>query len=115
MIQNHVDDPMLQAELKLQMTDCLVKLNRAQEACQLAVEAVTIYRQHGVSLYTGEALREYAKALVAAGKSWEALFALDEALTPFKRGGVYHYSFHTQTPQARLLLAHGDFKSAHPH
>ena len=113
MVQNHVDDPMLQAELKLQMTDCLVKLNRAQEACQLAVEAVTIYRQHGVSLDTGEALREYAMALVAAGKSGEALSALDEAWTLFKRGAFDHYASDTELQQAELLLETGSFNAAY--
>jgi CHAT domain-containing protein len=113
MVQNHVDDPMLQAELKLQMTDCLVKLNRAQEACQLAIEAVTIYRQHGVSLDTGEALREYAMALVAAGKSGEALSALDEAWTLFKRGAFDHYASDTELQQAELLLETGSFNAAY--
>src|SRR5258708_39051498 len=99
MIQNHVDDPMLQAELKLQMTDCLVKLNRAQEACQLAVEAVTIYRQKGVSLDNREALREYAKAPIAAGKNWGGLSTLDEEGTLFKRGAFAPHASPTRSPR----------------
>jgi len=113
MVQNHIDDPMLQAELKLQMTDCLVKLNKAQEACQLAVEAIKIYRQHGVSLDTGEALREYATALVAAGQSGKALSALDEAWMLFKQGAFDHYASDTRLQQAELLLEMGSVTAAY--
>ena len=113
MVQNHIDDPMLQAEFKLQMTDCLVKLNKAQEACQLAVEAIKIYRQHGVSLDTGEALREYATALVAAGQSGKALSALDEAWMLFKQGAFDHYASDTRLQQAELLLEMGSVTAAY--
>ena len=113
MVQNHVDDPMLEAELKLQMTDCLVKLNKAQEACQLAVEAIKTYRQHGVSLDTGEALREYATALVATGQSGKALSALDEAWMLFKQGAFDHYASDTRLQQAELLLEVGDASEAY--
>ena len=49
-VQNNADDPILLPELKLCIANCLVKLNRAQEACLLTSEAVEIYRQSGVSL-----------------------------------------------------------------
>jgi len=49
LIQNDPYDPMLLAILKLRMANCLVKLNRAHEACLLANEAVETYRQAGNS------------------------------------------------------------------
>jgi tetratricopeptide (TPR) repeat protein len=89
--QSGIDDPILEVRLKLWMANCLVKLNRAQEACQLAVEGVKACQLLGVSLDLGEALQEYAKALVAAGRLDEALAALDEAWTIFNMGGFDHY------------------------
>src|SRR5437660_6803450 len=59
-LQHHVDNARLLAELKLEASNALIKLNRAQEACQLAHEAVEIYRQLDTSLQTNNALREYA-------------------------------------------------------
>src|SRR5439155_5281551 len=44
LIQNSADNPRLLTELKLWIANCLVKLNRVQEACQLAEEAVKEYR-----------------------------------------------------------------------
>jgi CHAT domain-containing protein len=113
LLQNQIDDPMLLAELKLHMTDCLVKLNKPQEACQLAVEAIKLYRQHGVSLDTGEALREYATALVAAGQLRKALSALEEAWILFKQGSFDHYASDTRLQQAELLLEMGSVTEAH--
>ncbi len=113
LIQNHIDDPLLEAELRFRMTDCLVKLNRAQEACQLAVEAVNLYRQHGASLNTGEALCEYATALVAAGKVEEALSALNEAQPLFDQGGFDHYAHDTRLQRAELLLERGFVDAAY--
>ncbi len=98
------DDPLLEVRLKLWMANCLVKLNRAHEACQLAVEGVKVCRQLGVSLDLGEALHEYAKALVAAGRLDEALAALDEAWTIFNQSGFDHYASATKLQQAELLL-----------
>src|SRR5258708_5584213 len=57
-IQDGVDNPILLVELKLRMANCLVKLNRVQEACQLAGEALEVSRQFRGSLDTGEPLRE---------------------------------------------------------
>src|SRR2546421_3865625 len=68
MVERKVDDPLLLAELKFKMANCLVKLNRAQEACQLAAESVEIFRLRDISLDTGEALREYANTLVASAR-----------------------------------------------
>ena len=73
LIQNNVNNPLLLAELKLWMANCLAKLNRAQEACQLVDEAVKSYRQLGTSLQASNALREYATILVALGRLKEAL------------------------------------------
>jgi len=104
LIENAVDDQMILAELQLRMSDCFLKLNKAAEACQLALQAVTTYRQHGVSLDTGEALRQYAKTLVAMERSEEALSVLSEAWTLFHQGGFDPYASDTILQQAELLL-----------
>lgn len=104
LIQNKGHDPMLLAELKLWMANCLVKLNRSQEACQLAAEAVEAYRDLSTSLSTSNALREYATTLVASGRSKEALVVLDEAWTLFNQGGFDHQATATKLQQAELLL-----------
>lgn len=113
LVQRNINDPILLAQLKLRITDCLVKLNRAQEACQLAAEAVETYRQLGISMDTGEALREYATALIASGRSKEALAAFEEAWTLFNRGGFAPYAFATKLQQAELLLDRGSFSEAY--
>lgn len=112
-IQDGVDNPMLLVELKLRMAKCLVKLNRVQEACQSAGEAVKASRQFGVSLDTGDALREYASMLVASGRLEEALTALREAWTLFDQGGFDHYASATKLQQAELLLDMGDVTEAY--
>ncbi len=112
-IHNGVDNPILLVELKLRMANCLVKLNRVQEACQSAGEAVEASRQFGVSLDTGDALREYASMLVASGRLEEALAALDEAWTLFDQGGFDHYASATKLQQAELLLEMKAFTAAY--
>ncbi len=104
LLDNSVADEMILAELKLRMSNCYIKLNRAAEACKLALEAVTMYRQHGISLDTGEALRQYATTLVDIGRSEEALQALNEAWTLFHQGGFDPYAFDTMLQQAELLF-----------
>src|SRR6266566_1816262 len=113
MIQSNVDDPMLVASLNMDMTECLVNLNRALEACQLASEAVKTYRQFGVSLDTGEALCQYATTLAASDRSEEALAALDEACAFFSRGRMDHYAFAAKLQQAELLLERGSIVEAY--
>lgn len=113
LMQNKVDDPILLAELKLRIANCLVKLNRAQEACHSANEAVEIYRRSGTSLSTGNALHEYATTLVASGRLQEALTALDEAWVLFKRGGFDPHAFATKLQQAKILLERGSVTAAY--
>src|SRR5579863_2491258 len=62
--EDSIDDPILLAELKLKMANCLVKLNRTQDACRLAAEAALIFRQRDTSIETADALREYAHILI---------------------------------------------------
>ena len=111
--QNNIDDPVLLAELKLRMTVCLVKLNRAEEACRLAAEAVEMYRQIGQSLDIGAALGEYATALIASGRAEKALLALDEAWLLFEQGKFDHYAYTTRLQQAELLLETGSAAQAY--
>src|SRR5260370_20692027 len=51
--------------------------------------------------------------VVAAGKSGEALSALDEAWTLFKRGAFDHYASDTELQQAELMLETGSFNAAY--
>src|SRR5579884_1886549 len=113
MIENNIDNPRLLAEIKLQMADALVKLNRADEACQMAYEAVEVYRQLGVSLQASNALREYANALVAARRLQEAQAALNEAWILFRQGGFNHHASATRLQMAELLLSMGSVTEAY--
>jgi CHAT domain-containing protein len=108
-----VKGPMSLAELHLRIADCLVKLNRSQDAAELARDAVEGYRQVGVPLDIGEALREYAATLVALGQPGEALAALDEAQQLFEQGGLEHYALATRLQRAELLLASGEYEEAY--
>lgn len=106
-------NPMLLADLKLWMADCLTKLSRSQEACRLAEEAIAVYRHIGDSLQTSNALREYATALRTTGRLREALAALEAALTVFDHGGFDHYVTATKLQQAEVLLELGDTGEAY--
>ena len=103
-LQNNVDNPLWLSELKLCTANCLVKLNRAQEACQLMDGVVEAYRRFGTSLQTSMALSEYATALVAFGRLHEALAALNEAWKIFDHGGFDDYAFTTKLRRAEILL-----------
>ena len=106
-------NPMLLAELKLWMANCLTKLNRAPEACQLVEEAVATYKQVGTSLQASNALREYASSLQASSRFQEALNVLKEALTLFHHGGFDLYISATKLQEAEILLEMGDLDQAH--
>jgi len=112
-VHNNVEAPLLLAELKLWIANCLVKLNRVQEACHLAMEAVQVYQEQGISLDTGDALREYATMLVAAGEIEEAVMALDEAWSLFSRGGFEHHAAVVKLQQSELLFKIGSFDAAY--
>ena len=112
-IQNNIDNPLLLAELKMWTANCLVKLNRGQEACDLMEEAVEVYRQLGTSLQTSNALSEYATTLVTSHKFKEALTILDEVWTIFDRGGFDRYASATRLRQAELLLNIGNVTMAY--
>jgi CHAT domain-containing protein len=113
LIQNSLESSMLMAELKLRIANCLVKLNRAQEACRLADEAVKIYQQLGTLLQASIALCEYATTLVASGRLKEALATLDEAWNLFNREGFEPYAFTTKLQQTELLLEMGSATTAY--
>jgi CHAT domain-containing protein len=106
-------NPMLLADLKLWMADCLTKLNRAQAGCQLVEEVVVTYKQIGTSRQTSNALREYASTLRASGRLQEALTALKEALKLFHHGGFDHFIFAIKLQEAEILLEMDDLDQAH--
>ncbi len=113
MLQENVDNPVFLAELKLYMANCLVKLNRAHEACLLSEEAVKTYRQSGLSLNTGNALSEFARALVAANRLKEAIAILDEAWALFTHNGFEPYALAARLQQAEIFLQMGSFAPAY--
>ncbi len=113
LLQQKNDNPRIMAEIKRQIARTLVKLNRPNEACQLAAEAVAIHRELDASLYATNTLREYATTLVAAGRLQEALAVLNEAQTLFERDGFHHYILATRLQRAELLLAMGDAAKAY--
>ncbi|HEU5228265.1 MAG TPA: tetratricopeptide repeat protein, partial [Ktedonobacteraceae bacterium] len=111
-IQNGLDNSML-AWTMLQMASCLVKLNRTQEASKLAAEAVSVYRQLGASLDTGEALGKYATTLIASNRLKEAVNILDEASILFEQGGFTHHATSASLQQTELLLEMGEVTAAY--
>ncbi len=113
LLQSGIDDPILEVRLKLWMANCLLKLNRAQEACQMAAEGVLVCRKLGASLDLGDALHEYATTLIAAGRLNEAVATLDEAWAIFHQGGFGHYAFVTKLQQAEMLLETGSIATAY--
>jgi CHAT domain-containing protein len=113
MIEENVDNPVLLAELKLYMANCLVKLNRAQEACKMSEEAVKTCRQSGLSMNTGNALFEHARALIAANRLKEAIIILDEAWELFTQCGFEPYAFATRLQQAEIFLQTGSYAPAY--
>jgi len=113
MVQDNVDSPILLAELKLCMANCLVKLNRTQEACLLSEEAVKTFRQSSISLSTGNALCEHARALVASNRLQEALDALEEAWALFNDGGFEPHALASNLQRAEILLQMGSFTAAY--
>ena len=113
MSQNEIDEPPLLALFKLWMAKCLMKLNRIQEACELAEESVDIQRQLDASLQKSDALREYATILIASGNLQQALATLDEARVLLSNGKLYYYAAITELQQAEVLLAMGRASEAY--
>lgn len=112
-VQHNLNYPVLMAELKIRIANCLVKLNRVQEACVLAKEAVESYRQAGISLSTSNALREYATTLVAANRAQEALSAFEEARVLLNSIQFVPFASMTKLQQAELLLDMGQTHEAY--
>ncbi len=105
--EDSIDNPILLAELKLKMANCLVKLNRTQDACRLAAEAALIFRQRDTSIETADALREYAHILFNARKLQEAIEVLSEAEALFTQAGFERSAFGTKLQQAEIALELG--------
>ncbi len=113
LIQHAFDMPDFLASMMLRMANCLLKLNRGEEAYPLADEAVEMYRQLGTSLPLGDALREYAVILIAANRKREALAALEQAGSFFIRGELSHHASTTRLQRAELLLSMGEHEAAY--
>lgn len=104
LMQSDKDNTLLLAMLKVYMANCLVKLDRMQEACLVSEEAVQAYRKAGMPLSIGNALHQHAMTLVAAGKLKEALAVLDEAWNLFENGGYESLAYLAKLHQAEILL-----------
>jgi CHAT domain-containing protein/tetratricopeptide (TPR) repeat protein len=102
--QGDEDDVLLLAELKISMANCLVKLNRLQEACVVSEEAVETYRRAGLSQGIYTVLHQHALTLMACGRLREAQRVLDEAWNLFKQGGFEPLAYLAQLQQAEILL-----------
>jgi CHAT domain-containing protein len=113
MLEENLDNPVFLSELKLYVANCLIKLNRTQEACLVSEEAVKTYRQSGISLNTSNALSEHARALVAANRLKEAIGILDEAWELFTHSGFEPYAFATRLQQAEIFLQMEAFAPAY--
>ena len=113
MAEHNFDIPEFLASIMLRMATCLMKLNRNEEACRLADEAVEIYRQLGTSLLLGDALREYASILIASHRRREALSALNQASQLFTQGGFDHHAATTRLQQAELHLSLRSYGAAY--
>lgn len=105
LMQSDKDNILLLAMFKVYMANCLVKLDRMQEACLVSEEAVEAYRKAGMSQSIGNALHQHAMTLVAAGKLKEALIVLNEAWDLFKNGEGYGpLAYLAKLHQAEILL-----------
>lgn len=113
LLQSDEDNILLLAMLKVYMANCLVKLDRMQEACLVSEEAVEAYRQVGMSQSIGNALHQHAMTLVAAGKLKEALDVLNEAWDLFNNGGFEPLAYLAKLHQAEILLEMGSFSTAY--
>lgn len=104
LMQDDEDNALLLADLKIAMANCLVKLDRLQEACLVSEEGVEAYRKVGMSQSICNAIHQHAITLVASGKLREALAVLDEAWDLFKRGGFEPFAYLAKLQQAEILL-----------
>ncbi|MGH2496916.1 MAG: CHAT domain-containing protein [Ktedonobacteraceae bacterium] len=113
LVQSDEDSTLRLAMLKIYMANCLVKLDRMQEACIVSEEAVEAYRKVGISQSIGNSLHQHAITLVAAGKLSEALAVLDEAWDLFKNGGFEPFAYLARLHQAEILLEMGSAAAAY--
>lgn len=112
-MQSDEGNPLQLAHIKVYMANCLVKLDRMQEACLVSEEAVEAYRKAGMSQSIGNSLHQHAMTLVAAGKLKEALAVLDEAWDLFKNGGFEPFAYLAKLHQAEILLERGSATAAY--
>lgn len=104
LLEDEEGNALLLAEVKIALANCLVKLNRTQEACILAEEAVQTYRTMKATESIGYALHEYATILVASGKFKDALAVLDETWQLFKLEGFDPLAFLAQLQRAEITV-----------
>jgi tetratricopeptide (TPR) repeat protein len=113
LMQSDEDNTLRLAMLKGYMANCLVKLDRMQEACLVSEEAVEAYRQVGMSQSIYNVLHQHAITLMASGKLREALVVLDEAWDLFKSGGFEPFAYLAKLQQAENLLEIGSTTAAY--
>jgi CHAT domain-containing protein len=112
-VENNIAAGLWLPNIHLWMAKCLVKLNRIEEASELANRAVEMYKQTDRSLSTGDALQEYTTTLIAAGRLKEAMSTLEEVRILFDSGGFEHHAAAVRLQQANLLLELHAFDKAY--
>jgi CHAT domain-containing protein len=113
LMKSNEDNILRQAILKVYMANCLVKLDRIQEACFVSEEAVEAYRKVGLTQSVGNVLHRHASTLAASGKLKEALAILNEAWDLFNDGGFELFAFLARLQQAEILLEMGSAPAAY--
>jgi tetratricopeptide (TPR) repeat protein len=111
--RDSLSDPSRLARLKLWTANCLVKVNRVQEARRLSSEAVVLYREFDLSLNTGLAQLTHATALAACGQTDKAIAALSEAEDLFVHAGFAQHTLTAQLQKAELLLNRNEAAAAY--
>lgn len=111
--QQRADDTLLHVLFELHMADCLVKLNRTEEAGQLAAQALERSQQLGASLEAVDVIRRYATILRVSGRLQEAVAALNDAEERFAQGNFEHHTSAARLQRAEIVLEMGAFSEAY--
>ncbi len=101
------------AEVALQICLCLIRLNRAREAYELAAETVAFFRQfQGHHHNLAYALMYQAEAAMLEGHFREAETMLQEASNLLEEGGFVALAARARLQRAELYFADGQLEDA---
>ncbi|GHO44771.1 hypothetical protein [Ktedonospora formicarum] len=113
--QHNFEHPLMLSEMLQQMALCFSKLNRVNDACQLAAQAVETVKSAGeaASADKVEPLREYAMILMSTGQLNEALEVLAEAEDVLASDTFTYLTATTRLRRAEILIKQGLFESGY--